>query len=623
MPFFHRLRGTNPLLRRFVAMMAHACRRMTRLLPIRGIAAPLEDQDRMMLAAGIFENATEGIVVANRSGIVLSVNRGFCAITGYSPEELIGTNLAQLRLDRQSDQIQANIAGALGHSGGWQGEICGRRKDGGRFLVQSNITPLSRAGRAPQHRLGLFSDISELRAKDEHIHTLAYRDGLTGLPNRRLLQDRLDHAIAVAKRGAQQVAVMFVGVDRFKAINDSLGHEIGDRLLQVIAERLKRSARDMDSICRWGGDEFVLVIENCRSAEEVRQVAEKIVSSARGPADLSVATMHASVSVGISLYPQDGDETTILLRNANAAMSAAKTAGRDTFHFFDGSMNTRMRRRLALENELRQAIERGELELLYQPKFSISGQCLNGLEALLRWRHATHGLIPPSDFIPLAEETGLIIPIGRWVLRETCRQIRRWEEAGYTPVPVAVNLSARHIGDTVLVEEICSIVEAEGVATTMIEIEVTETAVMGEPDRAIALLGLLRNRGFGIAVDDFGTGYSSLSYLGRLPLTTLKIDRSFVQDVESNADDAEIVRTIIAMANALALKVVAEGVETEGQLRFLERSDCDVIQGYLIARPLEAAMVESWLQERPGRAAIPTPVASFWEMAGPLTDPAT
>ncbi|MBC7906489.1 MAG: EAL domain-containing protein [Rhodospirillaceae bacterium] len=563
------------------------------------------ERSELLLAASVFENTIEGIVVVDAAGIILSVNTAFCTITGYAVPDVVGQQFQRFQSDANEPAFYAAIRHALTHHRHWEGEVWSRRKDGTPFLGWATLSLIPedaervKGGGSGRRYLAVFNDITELRRKDEHIHHLAYHDPLTGLPNRRLLQDRLNHAVAVAERHAQSLALIFIDVDQFKTINDSLGHEVGDTLLELVAERLVGSVRSMDTVCRWGGDEFVVMIENCQGIEDVRQVADKILSSLSGPMDLHVATIHSSVSLGISLFPQDGNEPTLLMRNADAALYEAKIAGRNRYHFFDESMNLRLRQRLEMESELREALDRGQLELHYQPKFSISGKRLSGLEALVRWRHPEKGLIPPSDFIPLAEDTGLVIPIGEWVLRETCRQIKSWTAQGYDVVQVAVNLSARHVSDPKLVEQVCAIVEKENVDPTLIEIEVTETAVMKDPEQAIALLGLLRDKGFGIAVDDFGTGYSSLSYLGRLPITTLKIDRSFVINMENSADDAEIVRTIIAMAKALDLKLVAEGVETEQQMAFLGELSCDVIQGYFIARPLVPKMVEAWLDRVP------------------------
>ena len=554
------------------------------------------ERGKLLLAASVYENTIEGIVVTDACGSILSVNAAFTKITGYATEDVLGHGHDLLRSDDYEPSFYTAITRSLASTGHWEGEVWGRRKDGSRFLGWATISVIpGPEGTKDRRFLGVFNDITELRAKDEHIHHLAYHDALTGLPNRRLLQDRLAHAINVSRRSDQGIAVIFIDVDQFKTVNDSLSHEMGDRLLEGVAAMLKETVRSMDTVCRWGGDEFVVMIESCGDPQEVRQVADKLLRSVGGPLQLGAVSVHVTVSLGIALYPQDGLTASELMRNADAALAEAKAFGRNCVHFFDESMNQRIRQRLEIEADLRQAIEHGELELHYQPKFSISGRTLSGLEALVRWRHPEKGMVQPGDFIPLAEETGLVIPIGEWVLREACRQIKRWRAAGHEVVQVAVNLSARHVADPVLVDGICAIVDEEMVEAALIEIEVTETAVMKNPEQVSALLGRLRAKGFSIAVDDFGTGYSSLSYLGKLPITTLKIDRSFVTNVDQNPDDAEIVRTIAAMANALDLKLVAEGVETAGEMALLATAGCDVIQGYLISRPLPPEAVAEWL----------------------------
>ena len=549
-------------------------------------------------AASVFDNTIEAILITNARGQVVSMNPAFTALTGFPAPELVGRSVALLESNIHDRVYYEDIRMSVAQSGHWEGEVWWKRKCGEAFLAWQSTTAISPRDGEEARFVTVFNDITELRRKDEHIHHLAYHDPLTGLPNRRLLQDRLEHAIAVAQRQQNGVALMFLDLDHFKMINDSLGHEVGDLLLETIAERLRGCVRATDTVCRWGGDEFVILLENCPAADDVGQVAGKISDSLRLPVDLGATTVHSTMSIGIALFPQDAADANELMRNADAALYEAKVGGRDTYNFFDQSMNQRARDRLELENALRDALELGQFEVHYQPKFSIGQQRLAGLEALVRWRHPEQGLIPPSEFIPVAEETGLVVPLGEWVLRESCRQIRRWQAAGYEEVEVAVNVSARHLAQRSQVERIISIVAEEKVRPECIEIELTETTVMKNPEQAIQLLGILRDAGFGIAVDDFGTGYSSLSYLSKLPITTLKIDRSFVRDSETDSDNAEIVRTIIAMGKALNLRLVAEGVETESQMRFLERSACDVVQGYFIARPLSPKAIEHWLTRR-------------------------
>ena len=439
--------------------------------------------------------------------------------------------------------------------------------------------------------------IAEIDQRSRDIHRLAYHDPLTGLPNRLLVEDRLGHALAVAERQDRSVAVLFADVDNFKVVNDTLGHKVGDELLRVVAERLSQALRSMDTVARWGGDEFVLVVESVASPGEAASISEKLIEAVGQPIDLGNTLLRTGISIGISLSPQDGADVTTLIKNADMALYEAKGRGRNTFHFFDQTLNARALRRLEIETALRQAIERGHLELHYQPKLATASGKLAGVEALVRWRRPGEGLIPPDQFIPVAEESDLIVMIGDWVLREACAQIRRWRARGLGDIPVAVNLSARHFRRLEDVDAIISVVDAAGVPAGLIEIEITESMLLHDPERVALHLMRLRTTGFGIAIDDFGTGYSNLGYLRRLPITTLKIDRAFVADLEQEEDDAEIVRTIVAMACALGLGLVAEGVETAGQLAFLRRCGCPVAQGYFLARPLPADELESFVTE--------------------------
>ena len=451
----------------------------------------------------------------------------------------------------------------------------------------------------------LLAEIDQ-RARD--MQQMASHDSLTGLPNRQLLEDRLGHAIAVAERQGRMIAVLFADIDNFKVVNDSLGHKQGDRLLAITAERMTAVMRGMDTIARWGGDEFVVVIENVASPGEASNVAEKLIEAVGGPIALHSSLLRLGVSIGISLYPQDGRDVTTLIKNADMALFEAKGRGRNTFHFFDQAMNARALKRLDTEVALRQAIPLGQLELHYQPKLRTRDGGLAGAEALLRWRRPGQGLVPPGEFIPQAEESDLIVAVGEWVLRAACAQIRAWQAAGLGDVPVAVNLSPRHFQNERDVDLIVEVVAAAGVSPSLIEIELTESTLMRDPEQAAALLRRLRDRGFAIAVDDFGSGYSNLSYLRRLPIRTLKIDRAFVADigVGDEEDGAEIVRAIIAMARALGLDIVAEGVETEAQWRFLAACDCTMVQGYYLSRPLPVAEFEQMLRAR--AAASPGPV---------------
>lgn len=437
--------------------------------------------------------------------------------------------------------------------------------------------------------------LAEIDQRTEDIHQLAYHDLLTGLPNRRLLEDRIGHAMALAGRQHRSIALLFADIDNFKMVNDTLGHKQGDALLKIIAERINTIMRGMDTVARWGGDEFVIMVESLNSAGEAASVAEKLIETIGVPVQLGSNLLRVGVSVGISMFPQDGADITTLIKNADMALFEAKGRGRNTFHFFDQAMNARALRRLDIEMALRQAIPQNQLELHYQPKIASANGALAGVEALVRWRRPGEGLVQPDEFIPLAEESDLIVAVGEWVLREACAQIKAWDAKGFGEVAVAVNLSPRHFLHEKDVDDIFRIVEEAGIRPELIEIEVTESTFMHEPEKVIGYLHRLRDKGFGIAIDDFGSGYSNLSYLRRLPITTLKIDRTFVMDIEHNADNAEIIRAIIAMANAMGLGLIAEGVENRHQFEFLRHADCGVVQGYYFSRPLPPADLEAQL----------------------------
>jgi len=449
--------------------------------------------------------------------------------------------------------------------------------------------------------------LAEIDQRTQDIHHLAYHDSLTGLPNRRLVEDRLGHAVAVAERQGRMVAVLFADIDNFKVVNDTLGHKLGDALLKVIADRMAGTVRTMDTVARWGGDEFVIVIENVGSPGEASSVADKLIEVVGVPVSLNNNLLRIGTSIGISLYPQDGQDVTALIKNADMALFEAKGRGRNTFHFFDQAMNVRAIRRLDIEMALRHAITQGQLELHYQPKIATETGHIAGVEALVRWRRPGEGLIPPDEFIPLAEESDLILAVGDWVLKTACAQIRAWQAKGFGDVHVAVNLSPRHFRHDRDIDGIIDMVEAAGVSPSLIEIELTESTVMEDGERAIALLNRLRDKGFGIAIDDFGSGYSNLAYLRRLPITTLKIDRAFVMDIEHNADNVEIIRAIIAMANALGLALVAEGVETEHQFDFLRSTNCGVVQGFYFSKPLLPADLEEMMAKPESRPAAALP----------------
>lgn len=542
-------------------------------------------EEGFQITSAVFSHTGEGIVVTDPKGVIERVNPAFTDITGYGADEVLGKTPAMLKSDRQGPDFYARMWQTLIETGRWQGEIWNRRKSGEAYLEWLSINAVTDERGGVAHYVAVFDDISELHEKELRLRHQAYHDALTGLPNRPLLSDRLDHAIASAEREHEKIAVLFLDLDRFKVVNDSLGHDVGDELLKEVAQRLRGALRRADTVARLGGDEFVILMTDCHGAAEVSVLAEKILELVGAPVVLNGQNLHVGGSIGIALYPADGHDAGTLLKNADIAMYAVKESGRDGYRFFDSSMNEQAQERLVLENALRAALEREEFELHFQPKVKPHDGRPAGMEALVRWRHPEQGMIAPNRFIPLAEDTGLVVPLGEWVLRQSCRQIKAWRNSGLRPGPVAVNVSARQLGQGDFARRVIALLSEEGVEPGAIDLEITETAIMRDPDKAIEQLNALSAHGIRIALDDFGVGYSSLGYLKRLPISVLKMDRSFIMDVVDNAESASLARGIVGLALALNIEVVAEGVETPEQVRFLQECGCDLIQGYYYSRP--------------------------------------
>ncbi len=428
--------------------------------------------------------------------------------------------------------------------------------------------------------------LKQKRRTEEKFNHLAFHDDLTSLPNRLMLNRCLDQALSRHRRAATKLAILYMGLDRFKVINDSLGHEIGDVLLREASSRLQAQSREGDIVARMGGDEFVMLIENSEQVQDISACAQRLIEQLSAPYKLGRNDCHVTLSIGISVFPADGSDSQALLKAADVAMYRAKETGRNNFLHYSPSMNVHTIERLELESDLRHALDRSEFLLHYQPKVEIATGLIIGTEALVRWQHPRRGLVPPMDFIPLAEETGLILPIGEWVLATACARTKAWQDQGQANLTVAVNLSARQFADPMLLPKLTQIIHASGLNPSTLELEITESMVMAHVESAVNTLAALKSSGVQIAVDDFGTGHSSLAYLKRFPIDTIKVDRSFIKDIVSDGGDKEITRAIIAMAHSLKLKVVAEGVETAEQLKVLRAQHCDAVQGYFLYRPL-------------------------------------
>jgi len=526
------------------------------------------------------ENSTDLITRTSMRGIFLYVSDASRRLLGFEPAELVGTSAYDIIHEEDRDEVR-HLSKLINDAGPTTFSYRVHRKDGS--LIWFETTSRSVRNPATGHLdeiICVSRDVSERKRAEEQIEFQAYHDALTGLPNRRLFRDRLTVALAHARRLQSTLAVMFLDLDRFKYVNDTLGHSLGDEMLKAVAARLQAALREEDSIARMGGDEFTILLPELKTPEHAASVAQKLLDAVAQPMRIEETELFITTSIGIALFPSDGDTAELLLKNADHAMYRAKDAGRNSYQLFTETMNSRALERLSMENNLRHAVERGELLLHYQPQFNLATDRITGVEALLRWKG-----IGPTEFIPIAEETRLIVPIGEWVLREACRRAKVWQQAGHTGLRMAVNLSPRQFQHSDLPALICGALEESGLAACDLELEITESTAMQNTERTLATLRRLREMGVRIAIDDFGTGHSSLNYLRSFPIDTVKIDQEFVQEIESSRADRAIISAVIGMARGLDLRVVAEGVETEGQLAFLREQGCDEVQGFLLGVP--------------------------------------
>ncbi|QLH50540.1 MAG: EAL domain-containing protein [Candidatus Accumulibacter cognatus] len=552
------------------------------------------------IAATAFESQ-QGMFITDAAGVILRVNQAFTEITGYSAEECIGQTPKLLSSGRHDAAFYAAIRHSLERQGSWQGEIWNRRKNAEIFPEWLTISAVTDNEGRVTHYVSTLADISLRKAAQEEIQQLAFYDALTRLPNRRLLQDRLRTAMAASARSGRQGALLFIDLDNFKTLNDTLGHDMGDCLLQQVAKRLLACVRDRDTVARLGGDEFVVMLTGLdrrpqEAATQSRIVGEKILAALNRPYDLAGSEYHNTPSVGITLFGSQQDAVDELMKRADLAMYDAKATGRNTYRFFDPQMQAVVTARAALERDFREALQRQELFLCYQPQVDRAGRIV-GAEALVRWRHPQRGLVSPAEFIALAEETGLILPLGLWVLETACAQTTVWAaQAGREEFTVSVNVSARQLRQPNFVEQVLGVLAKTAANPRNLKLELTESMLLDNVQEIIAKMTVLKKHGVGFSLDDFGTGYSSLSYLKRLPLDQLKIDQSFVRDLLSDPNDEAIARTIVALASSLGLEVIAEGVESVEQCDVLAMQGCHTYQGYLFSRPLPLAEFEAFLQ---------------------------
>ncbi|WP_175792643.1 EAL domain-containing protein [Burkholderia ambifaria] len=542
----------------------------------------------LRMADRVFESALEGIMVTDRHAKIERVNQAFTRLTGYTEDEVVGRNPGLLSSGRQTPDFYKQLWHSLTTDGHWQGEIWNRRKTGELFLEYLTITSIRDSEGEISHYAAIFSDITQRRQAEERLGYLATHDVLTNLANRMLFEERLTHAIVHAKRFGRKVAVMYLDLDRFKLVNDTLGHNAGDEVLKMVAARIVANVRANDTVARMGGDEFALVLEEVDDVRDVGRVARKLLDEVGRAIDIGDRQIFVTPSIGISIYPDDGTEAEDLILLADQAMYGAKSRGRNVFQFFESKMTSSAIEQLETLGELHRALEQNEFRLFYQPQYDLASGRIVGVEALLRWLHPSRGLVPPGDFIGLAERSALIVPIGRWVLHEACRQARRWLDEGFEFGRVSVNVSARQCFTDHFLSDLTTILSETALPAEYLQLELLESMAMNTREEIGILLRELATRGISLAIDDFGTGYSSLVYLKDLPVDTLKIDQSFLTDCGSGSTDDAIVRAIVAMGRALGLDVVMEGVETAKQLAFLQEIGCHQGQGFLFARPQPA-----------------------------------
>ncbi len=565
---------------------------------IRDITQRKQQEVQMRLWAKVFEGSNEAIMITDAHFKLLSVNNAFESMTGYVEEEVIGVDALAVGIKLHTYSYLRNLTSILSEKGYWQGELRNQRKNGEEFPCWFSISQVNNSAGLAENFIVTFNDITEHKNSRAKIEYLAHHDTLTGLPNRILLNDRLDMAISYAQRSQSKLGILFIDLDRFKNVNDSLGHTVGDEILKDAANRLAEAIRAGDTVSRLGGDEFVILFPKLGDENVLAGLTENLCTVLCQPYYIKGISIHITPSIGIAIYPDDGLNPNTLIKNADAAMYLAKEKGRNNFQFYTPALNARTLDRLKLESDLRESLKRNEFILYYQPQIHGQSGKIWGAEALVRWQHREKGLINPGEFIALAEETGLIIPLGEWVLGEAARQVVKWHESGFEELVVSVNISALQFAQPDFLTKVLQIVQDAGADPKYIELELTESVLMADIDASVVTLKKFNDLGYRIAIDDFGTGFSSLNYLRHLPIHLLKIDQSFVREMLAEKASLAIVDSVISLAHSLGMETIAEGVENKEEYEVLCEHGCGFIQGYYFAKPMPATDFEAWLRSR-------------------------